>query len=445
MENQIMETRTYQEFKKELDQEFQVAADSFVKIGYLLKIARDTNILYESGYDSVVSFAKAEYGLSKDNVSRYIAINDRYSENGYSDRLTAQYQGYGVAKLAEMLTLPDEIIEEIGPETTRREIQEIKREIREEQEKTDIEVMMEPEEKPELQGIWEKFFYELAKKEYEKFELLNKRIQSGAKELEVFRDVFMPAGHASYMARVSGIGKLMMTMAEGIEYVTLINLRTNEKYTIIQEVAVVGMEEIFCDYGEQIKREAEEQTEKVAPVQLPEEGVTEAEEKETNSEKKETAPEKDTQTMQDESAAVQSDEPEAQSENDVAAVPAQEKEMEIGKDAAENDGQKEETPSKEGEDPGTSDNISENAEAAVENKTEEAEVKNEIEEQKKAEEPEPPEEPVKHLTVIEKVKLLQRIQAQKANITVALEEQNYKAIIDAADIIKASAETLLEG
>lgn len=40
----------------------------------------------------IAEFAKAEYGLSKDIVSRYIAINDRYSEGGYSDRLQDKYE-----------------------------------------------------------------------------------------------------------------------------------------------------------------------------------------------------------------------------------------------------------------------------------------------------------------------------------------------------------------
>lgn len=78
-------------------------------------------------------FAKAEYNLSKDQVSRFIAINDKYSIDGYSDRLQEKYEGYGVAKLAEMLTLPEVVEDIIEPEMTRAEIQEIKREVREEQ------------------------------------------------------------------------------------------------------------------------------------------------------------------------------------------------------------------------------------------------------------------------------------------------------------------------
>ena len=56
---------TYSEFKEQLDTELKKSVESFVRIGYLLKIARDTEILYESGYPSVVEFAKAEYGIDR--------------------------------------------------------------------------------------------------------------------------------------------------------------------------------------------------------------------------------------------------------------------------------------------------------------------------------------------------------------------------------------------
>ena len=97
--------RDYKEYKASLDFEIKANAEGFVRIGYLLKVARDTNILEESGYKSVAEFAQAEYGLTKDVVSRFIAINDRYSIDGYSEKLLEKYEGYGVAKLQEMLTL----------------------------------------------------------------------------------------------------------------------------------------------------------------------------------------------------------------------------------------------------------------------------------------------------------------------------------------------------
>lgn len=81
--------KTYREYKAELDSELQKTAEGFVRIGYLLKVARDTNVLAESGYKTVAEFAQAEYSLDKTQVSRFISINDKFAEGGYSERLQA--------------------------------------------------------------------------------------------------------------------------------------------------------------------------------------------------------------------------------------------------------------------------------------------------------------------------------------------------------------------
>lgn len=75
--NEVIEYRNYAEYKQELDTELKKTAEGFVRIGYLLKVARDTRILAESGYQNVVEFAKAEYGIDKTQVSRFMNINDR--------------------------------------------------------------------------------------------------------------------------------------------------------------------------------------------------------------------------------------------------------------------------------------------------------------------------------------------------------------------------------
>ena len=47
--NEVIEYRNYAEYKQELDTELKKTAEGFVRIGYLLKVARDTRILAESG------------------------------------------------------------------------------------------------------------------------------------------------------------------------------------------------------------------------------------------------------------------------------------------------------------------------------------------------------------------------------------------------------------
>lgn len=133
----------YDNLKTQLKIELTEQVNGFIRIGFLLKQARDTDILAGSEYRDVVDFASKEFHLTKDVVSRYINICEKYSVGGNSDRLLPEYSEYGYSKLSEMLTLPDEIAQEISPETTRAEIQEIKREYREEQAVTPLERMAE--------------------------------------------------------------------------------------------------------------------------------------------------------------------------------------------------------------------------------------------------------------------------------------------------------------
>ena len=72
---EIMEyKKTYKEYKQELDAVLTRTAEDFVQIGYLLKVARDTNVLAESGYATVTDFAKAEYGIDKTQATLIICF-----------------------------------------------------------------------------------------------------------------------------------------------------------------------------------------------------------------------------------------------------------------------------------------------------------------------------------------------------------------------------------
>lgn len=113
---------------KAIDQAQRKACTSIVEIGYVLRKADDAELFRQKGYSSIFEFAKQEYGWDKAQTSRFMAINREYSEGGYSTVLKAQYEGYGQAKLSEMLMLPEQIREELHPDMKRDEIREIKRE-----------------------------------------------------------------------------------------------------------------------------------------------------------------------------------------------------------------------------------------------------------------------------------------------------------------------------
>lgn len=69
--NELEELKSYSEYKAALDKQMLESAEGFVRIGYLLKLAKDTDILRDSQYSNVLEFAKAEYGIDKTMVSRF--------------------------------------------------------------------------------------------------------------------------------------------------------------------------------------------------------------------------------------------------------------------------------------------------------------------------------------------------------------------------------------
>lgn len=283
---ELMEyTKTYQEYKKELDAVLTRTAEDFVQIGYLLKVARDTNILAESGYATVTDFAKAEYGIDKTQVSRFISINDRFSEDGYSDHLLPSYKGFGYAKLTLMLQIPDEINEALPPTLSKAEIQDIKDEVDAESKVTDIEVeieraeaaavtdksMLPPEGSPLKRNLWQ-----LGKEQEDLFRKLwmvcFMETASGNRNNAEIMDVLIPQGDAVYTVRIPGERRTQIIVNS--EGATVVNLKTLErsKYTEDQICLVVRLlvdggsspEERYKKlYGEDLTPEEPE----VAPVQ----------------------------------------------------------------------------------------------------------------------------------------------------------------------------------
>lgn len=92
------------------------AARSFIAIGYYLKHIRDKQLYLEDGHASIWEFAQAEYGISKSTASRYMTMNDRFSEGGNSPNIAVPYQGFGKSQLQEMLSLNDEQLEQVTPD-----------------------------------------------------------------------------------------------------------------------------------------------------------------------------------------------------------------------------------------------------------------------------------------------------------------------------------------
>jgi hypothetical protein len=102
------------------------ASRSFVAVGYYLKYIRDKQLFSQDGYSSIWEFAQGEFGISKPQASKFMAINDKFSVNSNSPILLEQYKDFSSSKLQEMLYLTDNQLEQVTIGTTVAEIREIK-------------------------------------------------------------------------------------------------------------------------------------------------------------------------------------------------------------------------------------------------------------------------------------------------------------------------------
>jgi len=231
--NDIVWTKSYEDYKTEVGTELSKASESFVRIGYLLKVARDTEVLNGTEFEGdYIRFAAKEFGLEKTQVSRFIRINDKFSIGGNSDELKEEFKGYGTRKLGIMLTLPDEIVEELSPELTVDEIETIQEEVKDEQKISPLEAYaetIEAEQYPKEHqaaalaedDILGAAIFQILEDKTELFEELEKG------KVEERKEIFSPVPDTMYITRVMGVGKLMLICKE--EYVSIVNARTNEK------------------------------------------------------------------------------------------------------------------------------------------------------------------------------------------------------------------------
>lgn len=249
--NELVYNKSFGEWETELKTEITRAADSFVRIGYLLKVARDTDILQGSGYSSVVEYAKAKYGLDKTQVSRFMAINDRFGMQNKPE-LQERYKEFGYSKLALMLQLPDELNEELSPDYSKSEINAIKTELDEESKISDLEVYAESREvSTQDYNLLEQCIYKICEDNVDTYKRLHKAIITdiGVGEDNIV-ELLAPAGEKIYSVRVAGVGRIAVSVKKDDDIHT-INMRSNEKESWSLEAAVRAVVKVIdtaeCD------------------------------------------------------------------------------------------------------------------------------------------------------------------------------------------------------
>lgn len=259
---------TYRELKVAMDSEMGKTAESFVRIGYLFKMARDTDVLQESGYSSYLEFAEKEYSMDKSQVSRFINIHTKFSDPEDPTRLSEKYQGFGSAKLAIMLTLPDTIIEELTPTFAKSDIQAVKEELEAESKISDLEVIAEQAETAkEADGQQEPDILHQVVGQILDGDLymrikIRQALKSSRKEA-LLQEILAPAGEAMHSVRIKGTGRLMLSVKGLDTEIALINVRSDSK-EIYSWDALIQVVEDYC--SSHTDPESEKKPE-VAPVQ----------------------------------------------------------------------------------------------------------------------------------------------------------------------------------
>ena len=269
---ELAQYQNYEEYKKAMNTVLNRTVEDFVMTGYLLKQGRDSDILKDSGYSNVNEFAWAEYKLEATQVSRYIRINDRFSEGGYSPRLQEHYREFGYAKLALMLTLPESVAEELTPAYSKSEIQAVKEEIESEEKITDIEVILEgeKEEQRDLNNL-EKAINQICMEDPELYVKLHGTVRTSV-GTEPIKELLAPDGDKLYSVRPQGCGRIMLYLNDEKDEVILQVVRQSlkERFTwsdILGYLVLITEQEDAKNNWEDLFGQQYPEKEQIAPVQ----------------------------------------------------------------------------------------------------------------------------------------------------------------------------------
>ena len=107
--------------------------NGIVTAGYALRAIRNEKLWKEHGYTSFDAFMEICYQKDKSWASNCIRVYEKFGELAGPEqepRLQAKYQEYSAGGLIEMLSMPEELREQVTADMPVREIRELKREAR---------------------------------------------------------------------------------------------------------------------------------------------------------------------------------------------------------------------------------------------------------------------------------------------------------------------------
>ena len=221
------------EAKEKLRRAVLKAANGFIELGYELRQIEEQRLYEAGGYSSIAEFAEkeTEFGLSPSLVSRLISVNKAFADPENPRQIKTDYNRYGMAKLTEMLNLPESDREMIRPETRRDDIRELKR-FNKESEKAAVGLADEEHGMDDMHILVRDFFEKNA-------EILNAIYSSGAYtsgDITKMAEIVNPSGNKTFRKGIT----IMMMYEDSIKIKKMggnpKTLRWSEFFSIMQEI-----------------------------------------------------------------------------------------------------------------------------------------------------------------------------------------------------------------
>ena len=113
---------------KYINMKLRATTKHFIQAAVALQIVDHAEIYKEKGFNNIHEFALAEFKLSKNQTYNLLSVAKNFSSQG---KLLDPYDQYSFSQLVEMVSLPEELHSSISPDTTVKEIRQIKKEIKE--------------------------------------------------------------------------------------------------------------------------------------------------------------------------------------------------------------------------------------------------------------------------------------------------------------------------
>ncbi len=100
--------------------------NNYIEIGYSLIDIKNKKLFKDRGYDNLIDCVEAELNMKKSSVYNFIKIAEKFGDPE-TKNLKAEYSQYNYAQCIEMSTMTKDELNEINPDMSKRDMQEMKK------------------------------------------------------------------------------------------------------------------------------------------------------------------------------------------------------------------------------------------------------------------------------------------------------------------------------